>query len=172
MKTKIKKVFVYGVCTSFFILICGFSSTKNSDSKLNVLYNYYSDYQVDKTYGGSIVKNKRSAYITLSDPKNITKKGMKFEDLPKGYITIKYGQLNPIREEVFYMGKNQNLNADIYTITTNQQDYDLLYIIKNTQRVGNKNYSFIILLGKADLNDIGSAPLYSTAFYSNTFIKK
>ena len=170
MKTKIKKIFIGGIYTSLFILMCGFSLSKYSDSKLNIISEYYSDYQLDKTYGGSRVEDRKQVYITLSDPKNLTKEGMRFEDLPKGYVTIQYEGLNPVKNEILYIGKNRS-NAEIYTVINHQLNYDLLYVIKELHKVGNKNYLYTILLGTGDENNLGGLPRYFTAYHCNTFKK-
>ncbi|MCJ7936143.1 MAG: hypothetical protein MUW56_21565 [Chryseobacterium sp.] len=106
---------------------------------------FYSDYQLDKTYNGSRKESRRKATIIMND----------------------LNKPNPLSVTIKYEGIKNKSAADIYSITKTEQDYDVLYIIKEPHKVGTKNYSCTILLGKSDPNNLGGLPLYFTAFHSN-----
>lgn len=173
MKTKISKLLMLGGC---IITFYGFNLNQNvvkvrqdlcnSTILQNTQQKFYSDYQLDKTYNGSKIEGRKKVNISFDDPKPKTKGNEDFKSLPKGIITIKYEGLNEIKNEIVYLGKNES-NTDIYTITKTQQDYDVVYIIKETHKVGTKNYTHTILLGKADPNNYGGLPLYFTAYHCN-----
>jgi hypothetical protein len=91
--------------------------------------------------------------------------------LPKGFVTIKYEGLNPIINEIVYIGKNKS-GADIYGITRTNEDYDTLYIIREPHKVKSKNYGYTVLLGKSNPNNLGGLPLYFTALHSNIKTKE
>lgn len=179
MKTKIKKLMLFGV---FLSISYGFQTSENlrginsnwsnhyvsiEDSTLqNSIYYFYSDSQLDITLNGSRKEGKRNVHISFEDPKPNTKGNEDFDNLPKGSITIKYDGLNPIKDEIVYLGKNKS-NAEIYLITKTQQDYDILYVFTENHKVGDKNCSHTIMLGKANLNNLGGMPLYFTAYHCN-----
>ena len=173
MKTKVSKLLILGGYIISFYSFTLYDDAVKANSNLHnytVLQNsqqkFYSDYQLDKTYSGSKKEGKEKVTISFDDPKPKTKGNENFNDLPKGFITIKYEGLKEIKNELIYLGKN-NSNADIYSITKTQQDYDVVYIIKETHKVGLKNYTHTILLGKADSDNYGGLPLYFTAYHCN-----
>ncbi|MDC8099156.1 hypothetical protein [Chryseobacterium rhizosphaerae] len=174
MKTK---TITLGICLSLLTTVYSFTEhkiipvysekiPKELSLKQNKKIQFHSDYQLDKTYNGSRKESRRKATIIMNDPKPLTKPNMGFDNLPKGFIMIKYEGLNPINNEIIYIGKNKS-GADIYSITKTEQDYDVLYIIREPHKVGTKNYSCTILLGKSDASNLGGLPLYFTAFHSN-----
>ncbi|OAQ43536.1 hypothetical protein A5893_17115 [Pedobacter psychrophilus] len=132
----------------------------------NKKHTYFSDYQFDKTFNGSKVEGHKKVSITFSDPKLITPKNAEFENLPRGYVTFKFEGLNPVTETIVFIGKNGDGN-DIYAITNSNVDLDVIYLVKTVEKIGSKNYSYIILWGKADSNNQGGLPKYFTAFHCN-----
>jgi hypothetical protein len=127
--------------------------------------NFYSDYQFDVTYDGTKLEGNKKVNIVFSDPKKITKEGMQFDELPKGFLSIKFEGLNKIEETIIYIKKISN--QDIYSITNSETGNDIIYVIKETHKARKKIYSHIILLGKANENNIGGLPKYFTAFHCN-----
>ncbi|PKR31783.1 hypothetical protein [Elizabethkingia anophelis] len=174
-----RKTITLGIYLSLLIINYTFAECRNSfwneekpkESILKQKIQFYSDYQLDKTYSGSRIESRKKVNITIIDPKQLTKQNMSFDDLPKGYITIKYDGLKTITNEIVYIGKNRS-NNDIYTITNTQLDYDILYIIRESHKVKSKNYSYIILMGKSDGNNLGGLPKFFTAYHSNTLKNK
>lgn len=132
----------------------------------NKKINFYSDYQFDKTYDGSKVEGFKKATIKFNDPKLLTKKDMAFENLPRGLVTFKFARLNEINETIIYLGKNKS-NNDMYAITNSETGNDIIYLVKETHKVGKKTYSHTILLGKTDEENMGGLPKYFTAFHCN-----
>lgn len=132
----------------------------------NKISNYYSDYQFDKTYNGSKVEGYKKVTLKFSDPKLLTKENMEFDDLPKGFLTIKFENLKSVKETIIYIGKNKS-NNEMYAITNSETGNDIIYIIKETHKVGKKTYTHTILLGKSDENNLGGLPKYFTAFHCN-----
>lgn len=132
----------------------------------NKKINFFSDYQFDKTYDGTKLEGYKKATIKFSDPKLLTKKDVAFEDLPRGLVTFKFAGLNEINETIIYLGKNKS-NNDMYAITNSETGNDIIYLIKETHKVGKKTYSYTILLGKTDEENMGGLPKYFTAFHCN-----
>jgi len=143
----------------FLIPVIGFGQNRN--------LKFFSDYQYDKTYNGSTKNGQKKVSISFSDPKLITPKGADFDDLPRGYMTVKYEGLSPVKETIIYVGKNKGGN-DIYAITNTNVDYDIIYVIKSLHKVGNKSYGYTILWGKADPNNSGGLPENFTALHCNS----
>lgn len=132
----------------------------------NKLTNFYSDYQFDKTYNGTKVEGYKKVTLKFSDPKLLTKENMEFDDLPKGFMTVKFEKLKSINETIIYIGKNKS-NNEMYAITSSETGNDIIYIIKGTHKVGKKTYTHTILLEKTDEYNQGGLPKYFTAFHCN-----
>ena len=132
----------------------------------NKTTNFFSDYQFDKTYNGTKLEGNKKVTLKFSDPKLLTKENMEFDDLPKGFLTIKFETLKSINETIIYLGKNKS-NNEMYAITNSETGNDIIYLIKETHKVGKKTYSHTILLGKTDENNQGGLPKYFTAFHCN-----
>lgn len=147
-----------------FILFAQISIFSNAQNKETT---FFSDYQTDKTYGGTNSESRNKVTISFSDPKSLTKVGTDFEKLPKGYVTIKYADLNQIKQQIVFLGKHEKTGADIYAIQTNDIGYDIIYVMKAIQKFHGKSYSYMFLLGKTDENNIGGMPKYYTRFHCN-----
>ena len=105
--------------------------------------------------------------VTISiynDPKTLTKKNEKFENLPKGVIIIKYDRFEEIRNEVVYLGKNEQ-NSDMYAITKTTLPYDIVFI---NNEIGKKNgFDSVILFGNANYDNPKEVPKVYTTYFAN-----
>ena len=131
--------------------------------------NFYSDYQFDKTFDGTKLEGFKKVSIQISDPKLLTKSGIKLEDLPRGFVTIKFDGLDKVTETIVYLKKRSTKTDDMYAITNSETGNDMIFIIKGLHKVGKKSYSHTIVLGGNEDNDNyeGGLPRYYTAFHCN-----
>lgn len=147
--------------TLFFILLFFPIISFGQNKRIKFLSNY----QIDKTYNGSKVSGHRKATIIFSDPKSMTKDGTSFEKLPKGYVIFKFEGLDQSKEEIIYLKSMDN--QDIYAITNSETGNDIIYVMKYRHKIGDKSYTYSVVLGKTNESNLNAPLQYFTAFHCN-----
>lgn len=138
---------------------------KNSKIKQKVV-TFFSDLQSEKTKSGKFLEDRRNVTITFLDPKEASKGITEFDDMPKGYLNIKYEGLNDVYNELIYIGQNKG-GSEIYALTYTTLGFDILYLMKGDYKLNNKTYNTLILIGQSNSANYGGLPLYYVGYYCN-----
>ena len=127
---------------------------------------YIGDFQVDKTYNGSIVKGHDKVTISFVDPKPSTNINDEFKNLPRGSLVIKAEELEePIKYTMVYAKPISG--GDLYIITSTHDLYNLLCVMRRSHTEGNKIYNYSFRTGRVDPSTMAEPLLLYTDYYCN-----